>query len=258
MFSKIYALHDSSPEKKRLGAFEIDIADAEEYNAKGFGIFGTFNDYEGARKKDNITKINFWFADIDEGNKEEQMERINNLSILPTIVIETKNGYHCYWKAIDATIECFSDIQKGLIHRLDADKACKDPVRLLRCPHYNHMKNPSKPFKIKIVWNNHKEYNESRMLCVYKLPEPKPKKYGKLDYSGSKEDMLKEENWDKIFNLNMIGEGGRNNELSRICFWLRDENFPRDVVENTIRRMNSSLSSPLPTWELDILINSKF
>ncbi len=250
----IYAIHDHDVELKKKGAFKIAKEKVQEFNDKEFGIFFTANDFKGRRKAENLVKINYWLADIDSGTKPEQMERIQKLPLKPTIIVETKNGYHCYWKSKDATLENYREIAKGLIKRLNADRACKDVCRLLRLPNFMHCKNPKDKFKIKVVSKNDKSFAEELMLLAYKLPKPVIKK---LNYTGEKGDLIKEENWEKIFKLSSIGNGGRNNDFSRIRLWLRDEGFSSDVIFNTIARMNQKISQPLDNWEIKLLCRVK-
>jgi hypothetical protein len=257
MFDRIYALHDSDPDLKRRGAFEIDISEAGEYNKKGYGIFGTFNDYEGARKKENTTKINFWFADIDDGTKEEQMSRIVDLPVKPTVVIETKNGYHCYWKAIDATIASFRDIQVGLIKKLTADPACKEPVRLLRVPGYNHLKDPSNPFKIKIVWNDYKEHEEKKMIYVYKLPEPKPKFYRPtFTKNGDDKDWwLDKAERNKRLRPENIVRGVIDNTMRQYFLWARDEVGEANAIK-IMQELNQDIAEPMKQHDFNRITRS--
>lgn len=256
----IFILHDSDPEFKKRGAIDIKdknikVEDLKNINADGWGIFHSPNDFNGRRKADNLKKINYWIADIDDGTKEEQMNRINKLVLKPTCIVETKKGYHCYWKAKEGAAQSnYRHIAIGLIEVLKADKACKDVCRILRVPNYYHMKDPNNPFLVKTIYKDDRVITEEQMLYVYKLPEPK---YEKKEYTGDKEDLLDEERWEKIFKLSHINEGGRNNNLTRIYFWLRDEGFPKDIIDNTILRMNSAISNPLPQWEILQLIRSK-
>lgn len=251
---RYYILHDSDKSFKG-GAIQTHRRDLEKYNKQGFGVFFTPNDFNGTRKAENLVKINFWVADIDDGSKEEQMERINSLPIKPSTIVETKKGYHCYWKAEDATLDNYRDIELGLIEKLKADKHCKDVSRLLRCPNFYHMKDPKNPFLVKVVYQDDRSFTEKKMLFCYQLPKPV---YKKIDYNGDKKDFLDETKWDKIFKLNTIGEGCRNGEFSRIVFWLRDEGFSKEVVMNTIQRMNQKISKPLGDWEIKTIVNSKF
>lgn len=250
---RYYILSDQP--NKFGGAKKTPRKELEKFNKVGYGIFWTPNDFNGDRKVENLTKINFWIADIDDGTKEEQMARIQSLMLKPSTIVETKKGYHCYWKAEDATLDNYRDIELGLIKKLNADKHCKDPSRLLRVPGYYHMKDIKNPFMVKVIYSDERSFSEKQMLFCYKLPEPV---YKKVEYKGEKEEFLDETKWDKIFKLNTIGEGCRNGEFSRIAFWLRDMGFTRDIVMNTIQRMNQKISRPLPDWEIKVLVNSKF
>lgn len=249
-----YVLNDG--EDKSGGAIPVPKEKLKEYNKRGYGIFWSPNKFkDGKRKAECLEKINFWIADIDDGSKEEQMERIKKLPIEPSTIVETKKGYHCYWRAENATEENYRAIEEGLIKRLNADPHCKDVARILRVPNYYHMKDKAHPFLVQVVYQNYKTYSEDKMLLAYKLPAPK---YKKLKYEGDKQDLLDENNWNRIFKLNTIGEGCRNAEFSRIAFWLRDEKFPEDIVLNTILRMNSKISNPLSASEIRTIVRSKF
>lgn len=250
----LYALHDNDPELKRKGAFPILSSEARRYNDLGYGIFWTPNVFNGARKAENLLKIRYWIADIDEGSKEEQMARIKNLPILPNNIVETKKGYHCYWTANDATLENYREIASGLIKRLNADSACKDVCRLLRYPNYYHCKDPKNRFLVRIVDTNSYNPTEKQMLCAYRLPRPT---YKPVNYDGDNREMLNPDNWDKIFRLNQAMAEGRNNFLSRVTFWLKDCGFDRGTIEQTIWNMNSKISKPLDDWEVKTILRTK-
>ena len=249
-----YCIHDSDPELKRKGAFKAKESELKILNHEGYGIFFTPNSFYGERKACNLARINYWLADIDGGDKEEQMQRINNLVLEPTTIIESKNGYHCYWKADEATIENYRDIECGIIKKLGADPACKDVCRLLRFPNYYHMKNPKNPFLIKCVYHSGKVYTEEKMLDAFRLPRPA---YKPIKYDGDKSDMLNPDKWDKIFRFNQFMADGRNNSLTRVTFWLRDSGFDRGTIEQTIYNMNSRLPQPLDDWEVRSILRGK-
>lgn len=265
----IFALHDYDEKLKAKGAIDITKQyydtnrledDAQRGNRKGYGIFWVVNDFEGARKKENLKKINYWFCDIDAGSKEEQKKRIQDLLIPPSFVIETKNGYHCYWGVKgDANIENFERIEEELIKLLDGDKHCKDPLRLLRCPAYYHMKQPAHPFLVSIIddLGSDKEYTELQMLnwlCRKDQTTPKVKmKY----VGGDKSDFLDETKWEKIFKLSDIYKGNRNGTLTRYTFWLKDEGLSASEIDYVIRGINRKLTEPLPERELSQLLRSK-
>lgn len=168
-----YALHDTDP-SAHGGAFRIKRSQAHEYNSKGFGIFHTVQSFFGPRQKSHLVGLNAWFVDVDGGDKASIMKRIES-GLLPTQVVETKNGYHVYWRCVDATLENWNHIVVNrLIPFYDGDKKAKDLARILRTPGFMHLKNPLEPFPVRVVMYNKVQYTESQMLKAYKdLVTPK-------------------------------------------------------------------------------------
>lgn len=240
---KIFAIHDSCAIKKRYGAFQIEYADIEKYNKAGYGIFHVVNSFEGARKKENCTKINYWIADIDDGTKEEQMERINKLILKPSAIVETKKGFHCYWKSADGGLENYQRISKGIIEKIMADRACKDPLRLLRYPDTYHLKDPSDPFLIKIVSANDKIYAEKKMLLAFEVKEEPVKR---IEFSI---DDLNQD-WARIFKAENIVKGQRN----QYFYWIYERLAEKDIGAydrvNIMLEVNQKTSSPLSETEI--------
>ena len=254
---RLYALHDYDQEFKKRGAFEIKKSRVKQYNREGYGIFMAVNEFNGRRRRDNLTKILFWLADIDEGTKDDMMLKIDELTITPSVIVETKKGYHCYWRAIDATVENYTDIEEGLIKRLNADKGCKDVTRLLRYPSAYHMKDKDNPFLVKVVRLTDREYTEAQMLCAYRLPKT-TKNYKKpLEKSTDTDDFLDETRWERIFKLSQIGEGNRNSMFTRYIYWMRDLNLTAYDIHYIINGINRKISRPLPQYEIDTLLKSK-
>jgi hypothetical protein len=134
-------------------------------NAEGYGIFHVVNDYEGRRVVENLKRINYWYADLDTGTKEEQLERIAK-HLKPTRVVETKKGFHVYWKAIDATLGNWERIVKrGVVPALEADPRASDPLRLLRVPGFYHHK--GEPYLVRTVAQADVAYRETQMLDAF-------------------------------------------------------------------------------------------
>ena len=127
----------------------------------------------GARKIENMVKINAWAIDIDKGTKEEQKMRIEKSPLPASSVVETKNGYHVYWLAREATKSNFGVIQQRLVNFFGADNRAKDLARILRLPCMYHWKDPDDPFLVKEVYWNTRAYSEDKMLRVFKCREKK-------------------------------------------------------------------------------------
>ena len=159
----LYALHDIK--EKRRGMIPIPLADAEDWNKKGFGIFATVNSFHTDRREENnIQKLVSWFVDLDGGNKSIQAQKILNFALIPSLVVETKNGHHVYWDMADQqTIEEYKATLTKLIKHFDSDTAAKDAARVLRVAGFYHMKEPHNPFLVKVIYKSSFKYNAIEM-----------------------------------------------------------------------------------------------
>lgn len=254
----LYALHDWDPDlKTQFGAFPVPESRAGNFNDRGYGIYFTPNDFTGARKKENVTRINYWIADMDTGTKPEQMARIDKIILKPSKIIESKRGYHLYWAAVDGTIENYRRIQEGIIEKTGADAAVKDPARLMRAPGYYHRKNKDDPFLVRVAFQSGDKYAEKEMLYVFGQKKPVVHKKYVFDQAAGKSEMLDPANWNRIFRFDRLTNGNRNNEFCRITLWLRDTGFPPATITETIREMNRRITTPLPDHEIESILRGK-
>lgn len=150
----------------------INLSEAQELNSNGYGIFFSVNSFkEGKRTRDCLERINFWFIDIDEGDKKIQMKKLR-IFMTPTAIVETKKGYHAYWRCSEDLLDHvdeYEDILERLVLYFGADKNAMGVNRVLRLPGYYHMKDPANPFMIKKVSETERSYTLSQMNLV--LPE---------------------------------------------------------------------------------------
>ena len=171
----LFALHDSdSALREEQGSFPVSRPRAEELNRQGYGIFWTPNLYRGRRLVKNLEQIRFWFTELDTGTKKEQAERLRRAPLLPTAVVESARGYHAYWAARNASLSNWKRIVRwGIVPALGGDPKATDAVRILRCPGFNHVKDPARPFPITTVWKLGTTYTEAQMLRLFPDREPK-------------------------------------------------------------------------------------
>jgi len=168
-----YRIHDTD---KGTGAIKVKPQDAERWNRNGWGIFQTVNHFSGPRRKDHLIRINAWAIDIDNGNKEKQLKLIEKAPLFPSLVVETKNGFHVYWNSQNASSEFYDDIVVDrLIPYFGADEKAKDIARLLRVPGYFHQKDPNCPYLISIRYWNKCAYTEKDMMWAFPLSQEKQK-----------------------------------------------------------------------------------
>lgn len=77
-------------------------------------------------------------------------------------------------------------------------------------------------------------------------------------YKNSSSTILNPDTWARAFKPETIGLGERNDRLSRIAFWLRNEGADYNCVINALNFVNQAISSPLDNRELLIIAKSKF
>lgn len=252
---RLYALNDDKS-KKTYGAFEVSFERAKVLNKQGYGIFFTPNDFKGKRCKSNLVKINYYIADIDEGGKKKIWQNIQNLVLKPSIIVESKRGYHLYWAVSDGKAENYEMIENRIIAKLNADKGAKDVSRLLRYPGFYHMKDPKNPFLIKIVEKNDNVYKESELALAFKGREKcyRPKNLTNMkvkqinDFKNTAE-ML------KYFGFKQNTDE-RHNELLRKIGFMRILNYSVYDREQLIRFMNTQFVTPLPTEEVEKILET--
>ena len=147
---KEYLYHSQEP---HLYAMEDGGMRKAEYNDNKDIYFlpNTPSEYHDKKPKNSdIVNFNSWYVDIDSGKDEnghyftvaevekrkEMMRNVINQLPLPTYVNTTRNGYHIYF-ATDgvSSEEEWRKVEDKLIEVIEiADKAVKDPARLMRMP----------------------------------------------------------------------------------------------------------------------------
>lgn len=155
-----YRMLDSKP----AGVMAIDEDDADRWNRQGFGVFWSVNEFNGARRIENLAKINAWAVDMDEGTKSEQRDRILRSPLVPSMIVETKRGFQVYWNAKDGRGENWNAIVLDrLVPFFGADKNARDLARILRVPGYLHLKDPANPFRVRLVNEHRVSYTQQQI-----------------------------------------------------------------------------------------------
>jgi hypothetical protein len=213
----LYRIHDP---KGLPGCFEITgsemvkmttddevvlrLAEAHKYNAENWGVYWTVNKFNGARKKENLEKIRAWFVECDGNNKPQMLKKLKS-KLPPSMIIESKAGFHAYWFASGAVnVEAYSDILGyRLIPFYGADFKARDLSRILRVPDYFHCKNPTEKFLVKLVHLDESlVYSEADILEAYPLRQKEVRAveiretFRKEFNVGGKTDL-----WERIFSL---------------------------------------------------------
>ncbi len=165
--TRLFVLHDD-PTKRWCGSVEVSEERARELNKEGYGVFHTVNEFAGRRLQANLTKINYYFCEIDNGVQRTLTNWMAAMPLKPTWVVQSKRGYHAYWAAKDATPANWKRIVRhGIVPALGGDPAATDVLRLLRAPGFYHMKDSKEPFLVQTVWESDLSYTEAQMLEAY-------------------------------------------------------------------------------------------
>lgn len=197
---QLYCFHDSDEKRQKEGMKPVSKPTALKKNADGYGIFWTVNEFDERRTKENLKQILSWYVEIDDMPKAEQLGLIESL-LVPTMVIESKNGFHLYFDCIAATPEGWSDIMSRINYAYKGDTNAKDITRVLRAPYFKHMKDPDDPFEVRIVWHKPEiKYGEKHMRYYFQAPpEKRPANW--------KPQVLKVHGgdfWTKLYNFDCI------------------------------------------------------
>ena len=142
------------------------------YENKNGDIYYIVN--SGGKKDNEITKFNASFTDLDCGRdkqgdyfpfeivqeyKNNKLKEISGFQLKPTLIIETRNGFHVYWvyeENENTQSAKWIEIQQKLINKFDGDEKVKNPARLMRLPLPSER--PNNPFDIKIIEFNDIKY----------------------------------------------------------------------------------------------------
>lgn len=193
----LYRLFDPKPN----GMFPIpDENDAGMWNDRGWGIFWTVQDFDGPRRTENLRAIRSWVVDIDTGTKGEQQERVLRSPLKPSRVVETRNGYHVYFDAIDASPDNYRRVCSRLVDSFDGDPNARDLARVLRVPGFLHWKDPAHPFPVREIYRApaHR-YTEAQMLGAFPMSKEE-RRESERHQSTRPIDAGDGDFWDRVFD----------------------------------------------------------
>ena len=129
--------------------------------SEGRGVYIVVND--GGDTDSEITACRAFFVEWDDRSQEEQINAWKELGLPePTLQINTGGkSIHNYWvlkKVIDP--KTWKPIQERLLDHADADRALKNPSRVMRLAGTFHMKDNGKQGGMtKIIHNSNKKYS---------------------------------------------------------------------------------------------------
>ncbi|MEI7620863.1 MAG: hypothetical protein WCJ57_04845, partial [Candidatus Falkowbacteria bacterium] len=193
-FSKIYVFLDD----KELGIptqtkYEFNQKEFEGLNHASYGVCCSVNSFDltlpllpgekTCRCESHLSRLDYVYGDLDIAKqkdgltdeqkklkKEAKLQEI--LPFKPTMVIETANGIHSYWKISDGTVTTESKLKCeniiwAIINKFDGDPGSKDLSRILRMPNFYH--NKGTPFLCKIIYEADVSYTLDELAAIFPL-----------------------------------------------------------------------------------------
>lgn len=86
------------------------------------------------------------------------------------MIVETKNGYHIYWPIQSGDVKKFVPIQKSLSDKFGSDPMITNLTRVMRVPGFYHMKDPLKPYLVKVIhWGREKPFTQEELIRTFGL-----------------------------------------------------------------------------------------
>jgi len=135
----------------------------------------------GGDKDKEIIRYNAFFAEMDDIPLAEQHAKFDAAPVKSTIQLETLKSVHGYFPISGACTEAeWREVQLRLIAYFDSDPRIKNPSRVMRLPHFNHVAYYDGQLSYKRVqlvkFNPSERFTVKQMLNAFPpLPELKPK-----------------------------------------------------------------------------------
>ena len=154
--------------------FRLDPSKAEGYVRDGYGLY--FNVGNGGTCKAEISSVPALWAEWDDRPKAIQISIWKELGLPePSIQIDTAGkSIHTYW-ALDQPIrpDRWQPIQTRLLDHADADRAVKDPSRVMRLPGVQRRDADGRLNRTSILTINSNRYRpEDLEACLPPVPPP--------------------------------------------------------------------------------------
>lgn len=158
---------------------QYTIEQLQEMNQLGYNIYFFPNHpskdvYSEGTKYLNgksIDVFNFVFVDMDlkdgvYSSKEDFLNTIVNFPLRPTMVVDSGNGVHVYWRINNLTREQFVLTQLLLLRHFKTDESVWTVLQLMRLPGYNNTKDPNNPKPAEVLqqYSSGKAYEISELV----------------------------------------------------------------------------------------------
>lgn len=145
------------------------------YNVYFFPNHPSTNVYESGTKHlngRNIDVFNFVFVDMDlkDGvykDKAEFLAKLSSFPLKPTMVVDSGNGIHAYWRISDLDRQMYVITQIALLEHFRTDQSVWTVLQLMRVPQYLNTKR-HKDYVAALILE---EYSSGEAYSIKQFPE---------------------------------------------------------------------------------------
>jgi len=206
------------------------IAELVALNSSNAGVFVTVNELDGRGYcATNVTRVRAVFVDLDGAD----VEPVLGWSLKPHMVVESSPGkWHAYWLVEGLPTAAFIGVQVALAHLFGGDPKVCDLPRVMRLPGFYHRKGTSVQVALNTVEAEFPPYTVEQVRAALDLGADGP------SIAAAEESS--------------IGEGGRNDSLTRVAGRLRRSGLSGTELANELHRTNRErCRPPLPEGEVE-------
>lgn len=157
-------------------------------NSEGYNVYFFPNHPSKDVYKEGVTHLSgrhidtfkYVFIDMDlkdkvYASKEEFLAKVAEFPLKPSMVVNSGNGVHVYWKIKDLTRDSYLETQMRLINAFKTDESVWTVLQLMRFPNFKNTKNEAEFKDVNILTNFcelNKEYNIEELLPLLPALEP--------------------------------------------------------------------------------------
>ena len=157
-----------------LSRFSAIVPHLREQNSRDRGIFFVVN---GGGQSDKAVKhARAQFNDFDDYPFEEQIRRLNEFPLEPSIIIKTKKSLHSYWILENGEIKLFRELQQRLIQYFGSDPVIKNESRVMRLYGFEHRKTDTPVMVTLVKFDPELRYTQRQLHEVLPLLKTAPSK----------------------------------------------------------------------------------
>ena len=151
VYCRAFADKGNAPAANRQAparSFASMLPELHRLNADNCGIFFAVNGGNTDAETKSLNKCRAQFMEIDTLPLEEQLQKIKQFALEPSIIVKTRKSLHTYWLLSGGSIKNFRKVQLQLVAHFGSDPALQNESRVMRLPGFNHCKGEPVPVQV--------------------------------------------------------------------------------------------------------------